>query len=497
MTADPIMHDLPQHSSRHIVGVMDAWVDKENRDNKMELIMLGARSGEIKVKVSGVDQPTPGATSWLDGLVYLDCRDNPVSGSDSGAPCFSKVSETEYKLVYIMSANFGSNYAALAIPASTVERELGITFGSPAPDLVPVPPAPAPTPPTVNRPPIADAGPDRTVDSRELVHLNGTKSADDNEGDVLAYSWRQLPGVGGHTVILGHAATAEPFFLAPVGPAELFFELTVTDRAEATDTDKVKITVNAPPTPPPTPTPTPDTGSGADTDTDGSTDTDTTIEPPVTPWQDTGVVRGSGADREKEQVRYNNITGDFDTRWVADPEVWGEWADNGNTMEDPIAGWLKEQSRTSDKGSTQTQWVPDPAPPAPPPPTPEPPIVWRPWEDTGTTRGCGPSQEKEQRRTSNRGGIQHRWMSDSRPEVWGSWSGTGRTLGSGQTREAQESRTSNCNNTETRWVSDPEPETWGAWTDTGETMTIGAGYWVKEQARTSSYGNRETRWVAG
>ena len=138
-----------------------------------------------------------------------------------------------------------------------------------------------------------------------------------------------------------------------------------------------------------------------------------------------------------------------------------------------------------------------PAPPAPPPPTPELPIVWRPWEDTGTTRGCGPSQEKEQSRTSNRGDIQHRWMSDSRPEVWGSWSGTGRTLGSGQTREAQESRTSNCNNTQTRWVSDPEPEVWGPWRDTGETMTIDAVNWFKERARTSSWGNRETRWVVG
>ena len=139
----------------------------------------------------------------------------------------------------------------------------------------------------------------------------------------------------------------------------------------------------------------------------------------------------------------------------------------------------------------------DPPPPPPPPPPPRPQIIWRLWEDTGTTRGCGPLQEKQQSRASNRGHIQYRWMSDSRPEIWGDWSPTGMTRGSGQTREARETRTSNCDNTQTRWVSAPEIEIWYAWADTGRYEYIDAYTWFKEQARNSSYGNRETRWVAG
>ena len=379
---------------------------------------------------------------------------------DSGSPLLYKVGENRYRMCCILFASHndgeGDGTVGWCFPASKAERLLGITFG--------------------NNPPVADAGLDQNVFPLSTVTLSGS-ATDEDTGDTLAYEWSQI---GGETVTLEYPSVPNPNFTAPsTTPNTLTFRLKVTDSKGDSHTDDVVIYVEPVPNPSVTPPPDPEIWGEW-------TDTGNTNEDPIAGWI-------------KEQSSTSNL-GNTKTQWVPWPEEWPDtWTDTTDTRG---SGLLRErkQTRTSNHGNTQTQWVPDPAPPAPPappPPTPELPIVWRPWEDTGTTRGCGPSQEKEQSRTSNRGDIQHRWMSDSRPEVWGSWSGTGRTLGSGQTREAQESRTSNCNNTQTRWVNDPETEIWYAWTDTGRTEYIDAYTYFREQARTSSYGNRETRWVAG
>ena len=122
--------------------------------------------------------------------------------------------------------------------------------------------------------------------------------------------------------------------------------------------------------------------------------------------------------------------------------------------------------------------------------------TWGSWYNTGNYRGSGRSREREQRRDSNYGNSDYRWVSDPEPETWGSWSRTGNTRGSGRSREAEESRSSSYGRTKTRWVSDPAPvpEIWGSWEDTGRTRTVN-GQRQKEQDRTSTHGRTQTRWV--
>jgi len=97
-------------------------------------------------------------------------------------------------------------------------------------------------------PPVANAGPDRTVNGQDTVTLDGTKSTGVGS---LAYSWKQISGV---PVQLLYAGTASPQFVAPdvpVGGTQvLVFSLEVSNGL-GKSADQVEITVihpNVPPT---------------------------------------------------------------------------------------------------------------------------------------------------------------------------------------------------------------------------------------------------------
>ncbi len=82
-----------------------------------------------------------------------------------------------------------------------------------------------------NEPPVADAGPNRTVKAGTKVELNGLKSRDP-EGEALFYSWSQ---VRGSKVPLLDVNMPKASFLAPhVSEKRLFrFKLRVTDKQGA------------------------------------------------------------------------------------------------------------------------------------------------------------------------------------------------------------------------------------------------------------------------
>lgn len=96
-----------------------------------------------------------------------------------------------------------------------------------------------------NRPPLADAGPDRSVRHGQRVTLNGAGSSDPDE-DFLTFQWSQSAGT---MVTLEDADTATPAFTAPGENATLTFQLRVRDPFDAEDIDVVVVTV-APPPPP-------------------------------------------------------------------------------------------------------------------------------------------------------------------------------------------------------------------------------------------------------
>ena len=111
----------------------------------------------------------------------------------------------------------------------------------------------------VNDPPIADTGPDQTVDEEAKVTLNASNSADPDDG-IAAYLWTQT---GGTAVVLSDVNAAQPTFTSPdVDPqgASLTFQLTVTDNGGLQSTDVCTVVIRDIPE--------------ADTDGDGVPDDD-------------------------------------------------------------------------------------------------------------------------------------------------------------------------------------------------------------------------------
>ena len=92
-----------------------------------------------------------------------------------------------------------------------------------------------------NQPPVADAGPDQTVDEATQVVLDGGGSSDP-DGDPITYNWEQMTGPD---VVLDDPTSAGPSFTAPdvTQDTALIFRLTVSDGQLAAE-DVVSIEVN-------------------------------------------------------------------------------------------------------------------------------------------------------------------------------------------------------------------------------------------------------------
>ncbi len=124
-------------------------------------------------------------------------------------------------------------YSALGSYSAVLVASDGEASSSPATATVTI----------LNRPPVANAGPDQTVRKETTTRLNGTGSSDP-DGTITGYLWRQ---VSGPSVRLRNASSAIADFRAPEpksrNPVTLVFELRVTDNNGATATDQVTVTV--------------------------------------------------------------------------------------------------------------------------------------------------------------------------------------------------------------------------------------------------------------
>jgi phosphatidylserine/phosphatidylglycerophosphate/cardiolipin synthase-like enzyme len=97
----------------------------------------------------------------------------------------------------------------------------------------------------VNQFPVADAGPDQTVNEGDTVNLSSANSSDpDGDSSSMTFLWKQMDG---SPATLQNADTSTPSFIAPnVGSTmdKLSFRLVVTDNAGSVSTDDVNVTVN-------------------------------------------------------------------------------------------------------------------------------------------------------------------------------------------------------------------------------------------------------------
>ncbi len=90
--------------------------------------------------------------------------------------------------------------------------------------------------------PLANAGPDASVDSGAHLVLDATGSSDPNHLPVT-FHWDQI---GGPLAVIDDTSKSRPHVTAPKGPATLTFQVTVTNSGGTSSADSVVITVKAP-----------------------------------------------------------------------------------------------------------------------------------------------------------------------------------------------------------------------------------------------------------
>jgi chitinase len=94
----------------------------------------------------------------------------------------------------------------------------------------------------IDKPPIANAGPDKEVTEGDKITLDGGNSLDP-DGSIVSSSWKQISG--SPSVKLKGADSVSPSFTAPSVKHDtpVTFQLTVTDNNGRTSSDTVNILI--------------------------------------------------------------------------------------------------------------------------------------------------------------------------------------------------------------------------------------------------------------
>lgn len=99
----------------------------------------------------------------------------------------------------------------------------------------------------INAAPLANAGADFGADLSESVTLASLSTDPDaaRGGRIVKYEWKHLKKAGDPKISLSNAKSAQASFVSPAQPAQLEFQLTVTDNDKAKATDTVVVTIAA------------------------------------------------------------------------------------------------------------------------------------------------------------------------------------------------------------------------------------------------------------
>jgi hypothetical protein len=225
---------------------------------------------QVTVNAAVVTSSPPIANAGSDQTITLPTNTVTLtgSGSESGGTIMSYAwTEVSGPSTPTFGSADQSQTTAGGLVAGVYRFELTVTDanGVTASATVLVTVNPASTP--VVLPPVAIAGPNQTTSDTSGVQLNGSASYDSG-GTIVSYSWVQISGAGGVTIINSNTATPT---LDGLTPGVYVFQLTVTNNTGATASATVTITVVA-----------------------GSTSTDSTSSPVAKVEQDTTVSYPNG-----------------------------------------------------------------------------------------------------------------------------------------------------------------------------------------------------------
>ncbi|SCX97004.1 PKD domain-containing protein [Desulfoluna spongiiphila] len=201
---------------------------------------------QAPVANAGPDQIHPETTGGVPTVVTLNGNGSSDADGTLTRYAWARTDTNSGVSVSLQDADTPTpRFTAPTVSADTpLEFELTVTDdnGATASDRVLV------TITRLNRPPVANAGPDQTHPeitsdgTPTTVVLNGTGSSDP-DGTITGYAWARTDSNTKVTVTLDNADTATPSFVSPdVGShTALEFTLTVTDADGATDQDTTQV----------------------------------------------------------------------------------------------------------------------------------------------------------------------------------------------------------------------------------------------------------------